>query len=333
MPIGTTALRLVDHSRPDPFAKGRRDRELMVQFWYPAERTGPRRAYYLPHGTASAVEQFTGLRHGTLHALRAHATAAVPVARGPHPVILFDPGAGIPRGLYTLLVEDLAARGYIVAALDHPHEAIAVEFPGGRLVPASFEVTPRTAKKALAVRVADIRFVLARLAVLNARGTFRGQFDLRRIGIVGHSLGGAAAAAAMLVDTRLQAGVDLDGSVSGPVVQIGLRRPFMLVNASGSFRRDPSLRALWTHLKGPRVNLELARSGHYTFSDLVALTPQLKPLPAALQQLDIGTIPPPGAVAAVRASLAAFFDRYLRSQPAPLLDDPSRFYSELHRLG
>ena len=38
------------------------------------------------------------------------------------------------------------------------------------------------------------------------------------VAMFGHSLGGATAAAAMLEDQRITAGVNLDGSLVGPVV-------------------------------------------------------------------------------------------------------------------
>ena len=50
----------------------------------------------------------------------------------------------------------------------------------------------------------------------------------------GHSLGGATAAAAMLEDQRIKAGVNLDGTLFGPVVNAGLDRPFMLVAAQAT---------------------------------------------------------------------------------------------------
>ena len=39
---------------------------------------------------------------------------------------------------YTFIAEDLASRGYVVAAVDHPCEATAVEFPDGRVVKSAF---------------------------------------------------------------------------------------------------------------------------------------------------------------------------------------------------
>ena len=47
----------------------------------------------------------------------------------------------------------------------------------------------------------------------------------------GHSMGGATAAATMRLDRRLAAGVDLDGTLYGPVVGAGLPRPFLLMSS------------------------------------------------------------------------------------------------------
>ena len=74
--------------------------------------------------------------------------------------------------------------------------------------------------------------MLDHLAQLDTSGRFRGRLDLHAVGMFGFSLGGATAAAAMLVDPRLRAGVDLDGSIYGPVARLGLARPFLLMLAS-----------------------------------------------------------------------------------------------------
>ena len=60
---------------------------------------------------------------------------AVPLHRaGGWPVVLFSTGYGIERQLYTGLVEDLASHGYVVVAIDHPHDANIVSFPDGHTV-------------------------------------------------------------------------------------------------------------------------------------------------------------------------------------------------------
>src|SRR5207247_8010943 len=121
---------------------------------------------------------------------------------------LFSPGFGVERELYAGLVVDLASHGYFVVAIDHPHDASIVEFPDGHVVVPSSQMDITAA---LSVRVADTRFVLTTLARLNRAGFLAGDLDLGHVGMFGHSLGGAAAASAMLVDPRIDAGADLDG--------------------------------------------------------------------------------------------------------------------------
>jgi len=57
---------------------------------------------------------------------------------GPHPVVVFTHGYTGTFTDYTFLFEDLASRGYVVAAVDHTYEATAVEFLDGRLVKSVF---------------------------------------------------------------------------------------------------------------------------------------------------------------------------------------------------
>jgi predicted dienelactone hydrolase len=121
----------------------------------------------------------------------------------------------------------LVSRGYVVATIDHTYDASEVEFPDGRVeVPAVPPVTPDVAEKVVAVRVADTRLVLDSLITLNAGGNpdaegrplpagLRGLIDPARVGMFGHSLGGAAAAQAMYEDRRIRAGVNLDGTMFG----------------------------------------------------------------------------------------------------------------------
>ena len=98
----------------------------------------------------------------------------------------------------------------------------------------------------MTVRVADTRYVLDALTRLDRErrnGAFSGMFDLDHVGMFGHSLGGATAAATMLIDRRLDAGLDMDGFLFGKVAVTGLKKPFMLFAAdpgSGTSRTWPS---------------------------------------------------------------------------------------------
>lgn len=358
--LGAIELHLVDRDRPDPWHPDQ-PREVMVTVWYPARHGGDeRRPFpYLPPGAAAAFE------HGGLADvdvtpaqveiadLRTHARSAAPVdARGgPHPVVLFSPGGGVSRTAGTVLVEELASRGTVVVTVDHTHEAAQVEFPGGRVVVGEqLRGTPNVLRQLLDTRVADLRFVLDQLEVLADGGNpdaggrtlpegLGGVLDLARVGAFGHSAGGFAAAETMLVDQRVDAGANLDGSLAydlphglGAVAQRGLDRPFLLMGAGASgpdddrphsHRTAPDWGEFWRRSTGWKMDVTLRGATHGSFTDLQALLPQLD---RALDLDDddvataIGTIDPDRSVAAQRAYLTALFDQHLRGRPQPLLD-------------
>jgi predicted dienelactone hydrolase len=153
------------------------------------------------------------------------------------------------------------------------------------------------------------------------------------VAMYGHSLGGATAAAAMLEDQRITAGVNLDGTLVGPVVNAGLDRPFLLVSAHDHGRdNDVSWAKFWANLRGWRLTLELTDSGHNSFTDFQALIPQtagVLGLPPDFVQQEIGTIDPHRSITNQRAYLTAFFDTHLRHRGGHLLDHPSPRFPEM----
>jgi predicted dienelactone hydrolase len=345
--IGVVQLHLVDHSRPDPWVPTQPVRELMVSLWYPAQRThGYPLAPWLPPAAWARFEQDNRIPPGVLQVPLTHGAVDAPVDRdrGGRPVVLYSPGFGSTRDSGTILVEELVSRGYIVATIDHTHDASAVEFPDGRVETPAIPETPEAGEQAVAVRVADTRFVLDTLTALNAGKNpdaehrrlpsgLPGALRMSSVAMFGHSLGGATAGAAMLEDQRITAGVNLDGTLFGPVVNAGLDRPFLLVASQGQGRdNDESWAKFWANLRGWRLTLQLTDSGHNSFSDLQALVPQtadaLSIPPDAVQQF-IGTIDPDRSIKNQRAYLTAFFDTHLRHRDNHLLDHPSPRFPEM----
>lgn len=332
--VGTTTLHLVDRSRLDALAQPPAARELMVQLWYPAARAGIRIAPYMSAGRASTFEKLYSLPAGTFGSLPTHASESAPLAAGRHPLLLFSHGLGQIRTFSTALLEELASRGYVVAAIDHTYDAGVVEFPDGRLVDGIASPLPAPAERQqlLATRVGDVRFVLNELTrrATARSGFLAGHLDLRKVGALGHSFGGATAAAAMLADSRIVAGVDLDGKVWDEVVEKGLDRPFMLVIGDDLGGRLTSDQAqFFAGLRGARYALHLPGAGHFSFTDLPFFA---STLPGLDQLYDIGTIDPDRAGRALRAYVVAFFDMALLGKRAPLLSGPSAAYPEVQFL-
>jgi predicted dienelactone hydrolase len=346
--VGVLPLHLVDPTRPDPWVPTQTVRELMVSLWYPAARRAHHPpAPWLPPAAWTRFTQDLGVTPDVVQVPLTHGAVGAPVARqrGGRPVVLYSPGLGGTRDSATALVEELVSRGYIVATIDHTHESSPVEFPGGRVETTAIpEPTPQIIEQAVAIRVADTRFVLDTLTALNS-GTnpdadqrplpagLRGAMRLSDVGMFGHSLGGATAAAAMHEDPRIHAGVNLDGTLFGPVIHAGLDRPFMLVGSQNHSRDDDETwQTFWANLTGWRLNLQLTGSGHNSFTDYQALVPQLAGVlnlpPEAVHEL-IGTIEPDRSITNQRAYLTAFLDQHLRHCRSHLLQQPSPRFPEM----
>ena len=69
----------------------------------------------------------------------------------------------------------------------------------------------------MAGRAADVSFVLDQLTGAHPAWPGAWLIDPSRMAMAGHSAGGAASIAAMLADSRIRAGLDMDGSTCAPI--------------------------------------------------------------------------------------------------------------------
>ncbi|MQY24310.1 alpha/beta hydrolase family protein [Nocardia macrotermitis] len=332
-PIGVTDLHLVDASRRDPYVPGRA-RELMISVWYPAADVAgvPVRPWLAPDLARMYLQSLTAYgispsMPSTLAPGHGHIDAPADVSGRGRPVLLFSPGMGMPSELSTAQAEDLASHGFVVVGLGHTYETFATRFPGGRieksvLPPADRARTAAQAAAALPIRLADTRFVLDRLADI-AAGTdpdadrhplprnLARILDMSKVGMFGHSLGGATAAQAMHDDRRISAGANLDGALAGSVIADGLDRPFLLVSAGHTRDDDPGWRQFRADSRGPRPRFRLDGAQHLSFCDnqliVSALATAAGTSPAITAQL-VGTIDPRDSLDLQRGYLRTFFD-------------------------
>ncbi|MGI5224250.1 alpha/beta hydrolase family protein [Actinoallomurus sp. CA-142502] len=320
-PVGVTTLQLVDSSRTDPWVPASGARRLMVSLWYPASAAGGTRAAYMtPQESALLLkgEGVTTVAPDTLSRTRTDAYTDATPTRGRHPLVVLSPGFSLPRSSLTSLGEDLASRGYAVAAVDHTYENFGETFPDGHTttcVVCEADPTPALARKLAAGRAADVSFVLDRLT--GPHPAWKGGVSSSRIGMAGHSLGGDSTAVTMAADRRVRAGIDMDGTINTPVT--GLSRPFLLMGTAAGHTpssKDATWNDAWRHLTGWRRWITVAGTQHSSFTDLHPLADDLG--------LAFGAdISGTRAVQITRAYVGAFFDRHLRNRPEPLLDGPS----------
>ena len=209
-PVGEASAILADSSRTDPFEQDGSRREVPVHFYYPAD--------------AADGEQF--------------------------PLVLFSHGAFGYYQSNTSTYMELASNGYVVAALDHPHHAFFTTDTSGKLVPADRDFfrtamavssgdDPYSEEEQLAIyrewmglRAADMNFAADTLKTAGRSGALDGAWflpendpdtilsvlkmtDTTKIGLMGHSMGGAAAVQAGRERSDISAVIDLDGTMLG----------------------------------------------------------------------------------------------------------------------
>lgn len=353
--VGCESVYLVDTSRSDPLTPGLPVRELMLTVHYPARDTGglgvapqlPPRAATLfgqiaPHGPLQLPD--AGVDWG---ATRSHSFAGAAALPGRRPVLVYSPGGGDPRGVGTALAEDLASHGAVVVSIDHPGDAAAVEFPGvtpfrhDAVRPTVLRGDPRDQpslwRTMIDTRIADLRFVLGRLAHASdlplPPGLAR-TLDLRRLAVYGHSAGGSAITEALHENRQIRAGINMEGyldypptSAGGaaepfPVVTEGVRRPLLLLG-SEEFDRRPERDRSWSALaarSGRRVRRALVpEANHWVFTDYAAMVPQLQAAGLMTEQerdAVIGAVAPAVAIPTVRNAVRGFFVRQLAGRRA-----------------
>ncbi|WP_337777002.1 alpha/beta hydrolase [Streptomyces filamentosus] len=333
-PVGSTVLPLVDRSRTDPWVPTADGRRLMVTLHYPAARAGGGTpAPYATREEARRVAEGLGLGGAVpadvLAATRTHSRTGVRPAPGRRPLVLLSPGFSVSRWTLTHLAEDLASRGYVVASVDHAYESYGITLPGGETLPcvacAALDEEGVPGGVVTATRAADMRFVLDRLTGPRPAWRHAGVIDARRIGMAGHSMGGASATATMAADRRVDAGVNMDGAFWEDLPAEGLRgRPFLLLGTDETHRPggpDATWDRMWPRLDGWRRWLTVTGSTHGTFSDFPLIERHFG-LPGPDLAAD-------RAVALTRTYVAAFFDRHLRGASGGLFGGPSPDHPEV----
>ncbi|MFI7635559.1 alpha/beta hydrolase family protein [Nonomuraea sp. NPDC049400] len=327
-PVGTTALYLKDASRPDPWNLDVEARELKVTLWYPTrQRDGQRAPYMTPKESELAMRRYgiAGVPDDTLSKTRTNAIKDAEPTGRKLPLVVLSPGFTNPMSTLTSLAEDLASRGYVVAGIDHTYESYATTLADGRVaecLACDSDTDPGFGTGVVQGRAADVSFVLDRLP---SKWDGSGLIDRSRIAMVGQSIGGASAVAAMVKDPRIRAGIDMDGSTYARIPKSGFSRPFMFLGSAQHVPggRDTSWDRDWKLLTGWKRWLVLSGAEHQSFTDGPLLAGALGIRTPA------GVLPAARGAELTRTYVAAFLDQHLKSQRQPLLDKPSSRYSEV----
>jgi hypothetical protein len=338
--IGTFTTTLVDSSRNETLGgPSGAPRRIVAQAFYPISSSKAKSlslSPYAPALTLSVLEAQYDVPNGTLSRLLTNSfVESTPQPKGKKLIpLLFSTGFGNVRALYTTFYEQLASEGYFVVALDHPYDASVVEFPGGGQPAYSTipNVTVEVIETYLKVRAADARFVAGQLKKLCTAGVL----DTDKMGMFGHSLGGATAAGAMVKPSPIKAGIDLDGTIfvynTTSVTDDG--KKFLMVGTS-SHNSTTSDETSWGSFKNAQKGWvkEIAMQGfeHGTFADLGTVAVLLgldKTLPPGTLEPVIGTVDVARARLIIGEYVKAFFEFALEGKKEGLLKGPNKKFPE-----
>ena len=332
--VGTAIETWSDRSRPETFTDNPDDyRRIAVQFWYPiaADAVGEASPYIdQPDLKMRAFAANMGLPRwlvGHIKDLNTNSTlnAALNPATPSLPVVIFSHGLGGMKTQNSILAEDLASQGYLVVAADHAYDAFMTVFADGTIADyrsgsdgINTEAEFWAARgPQLAARTGDVMFMLNQIhqrqfdsqSAQPANPVWQ-RADLSRVGVFGHSFGGATSIMASDQDPRILAAVALDGwmvPVPPEVIKRGTSKPFLYL---GQQQWDDELNyrkldRFLANSNGIVHSERLPNTKHMDFADAPHLSSFAKRIGFA------GSMPSEELRAKLSADILGFFDTHL----------------------
>lgn len=345
--VGTQTFHLVDKKRKDWVEpNSRRNRELMVQVYYPAEkRTGKPSPYYENMGALSEQLSATqGLPHIVITHLgltetHSYKNATPLKTKETFPLLLFVHGMGLYKNQNTFQLEELASQGYVVVALNITGDAATTVFPNGKRVDSTeIEYSNNSLDKHIKIWEQDASFVIDEV--------MKGDFDKNfkpiakiinndKIGMLGHSIGGATSTQMLVKDDRVKAAINMDGGLYGdPIPKNGPGKPFFLMNGEATidFMKDANdqeskdLHELYLRNKvigKPCVYTTIIpKANHSSFTDIASFSPIMNESGAdvkAIYQL-------------INEMVLGFFDKNLKGVNVKKLEEIQKTYPEINLI-
>ncbi len=267
--VASHSVTYVDAARKDPFSTEGESRKLTVQLWYPT-----------------------------------NADSSVT-----YPLVVFSHGSFGYRGSNRSTFEDLASNGYVVCSIDHSSHSFFAQHTDGAttLVNTEFlndvlqatndkldaRTTYEKSREWLDLRCADMNFILDEI-LRNADGKIpqpvHSLIDTGKVGLFGHSLGGATAAQLGREREDVDAVIVVDGTMlgeeigfeDGQPVQNPQPYPVPLLNLynESHYTQAQQLGTAYDNLSASALASEsydvmIKGSGHLNFTDLPLFSPPL----------------------------------------------------------
>lgn len=317
--IKTVSYTWTDLEREEYFTEEIDHRNITVQFWYPSESS--------QNGNTESVK---------------------------FPLVIFSHGAFGVRESNFSTYQKLASHGYVVCSIDHTYHAFVTTQTDGKSIMANqefmnqamslgmqedslekYEITKGWQK----LRVEDMRFCLNQIKTfalelqdqkgneMNPIDEVFGMIDIDNIGVMGHSLGGSAAAEIGRTEEGIKAVAILDGTMLGE--EIGFKDgkemitnepyPVPMLNFYNGAAYDEIealdyeyANCIASKSQPESYEIVIENAGHMNFTDLPLISPTLAKL------LGSGEVDERACMVFVNETVLEFFDGYLKGQDIDL---------------
>jgi len=351
--VGTQYIHLKTSREESVTEKPNDKRELMIKAWYPAILQKEQTEKYLNNGDRYSFAVKYGLPKTTFNYLdyvNTHTYSKAKVAKGKFPVLIFSHGSYSKASGYYALLEEIASHGYIILNINHTYESTGTLFPNGEIKYYNTAYDQKynnqemaemvwnstqeyfkaknweeehiavesTIKDYIAAEITerwskDMSSVIDELTNWNSSTFLSNHIDLTKVGILGHSQGGAAAGQALTEDTRIKAAVNIDGAQWGTVIDTMMTKPFISISSAWpDSHPDFNKHAYHNGSTTDFYNAKILNSGHANFMDI--------PLMINLKMINqSGSINPNKASKITTDLVIDFFDKYLNNEPIDIL--------------
>lgn len=157
----------------------------------------------------------------------------------------------------------------------------------------------------------DTKAAIEKLKKINEEDeNLSGIFDFEKIGVFGHSLGGATAGQMCFGNTPLKAGINLDGFQFGDLFHNRLEVPFLFVSSNQERERYLRASTFINNAKQDAYQIAIKGFSHDNFTDLKYIIEGDKE-----------------AMELQRALVKSFFDKYLKNKAIELKDLEKKYDS------
>lgn len=362
--VGKTTVYLIEKDRP-ALPGLTAPREWVVTIFYPADpAAGATPAPYAGEALNTAYTDYSLTKEsaGALDHIHSNAywNAAANHSAGKFPVLLFSPGGGEQPLFYSALLEQISSFGYIVVAIPEPFDTPVIPLPDGRILTsnqmAEWCQHETSCKKAISGgetamqeimdkmkdnRAKDMIFALSQLEKINRDNPILADaLDMEKVGVFGHSFGGASSVRLAQLDKRIDAVAVLDSDIFLviPKDSKSLSQPVLYMTASNidasaqeleEISKNNALTAAYLSGSFPYYFINIAGTTHQSFqSDAMFLAPYIS-IGGESVTLNAGDTTPARITLVVSTYVLAFFDQHLKGIDQTLLDGPSASYPEI----